>query len=305
MTELVAERFAETVARIDLGAWMETPGARPQSVAGFLVDALRRMDVSHIFAVPGRPLLALYEELSTEPRVTCVLAKHEEGAGFMAEGYAQASGKLGVTPATSGPGALHALTAAASATSDGVPMLVITAQTERASYGRGSLQDSSGVHDSLDTVAAFAAVTKESTALAHPNQLPRLLAQAVRVAYAGRPGAVHLAIPADMFTQPVHLDPRERDQDLTRPQPLPAPVPAVVALAEAVRSARRGVVLAGQGDHGHQRRLRIGHGHSLAWGSGCRSCHRQRPAAGKEKAVAEVLRTVARSSARRVPDSLP
>jgi acetolactate synthase-1/2/3 large subunit len=178
------------------------------------------------------------------PGLEPVLAKHEEAATFMALGYAQVTGKLGVMCATTGPGALHALTGVASATADSVPVLALTAQVDSSVFGRGGLQDSSGRGWSVDTVDAFQSATKLSALAVHPEQVPRLLALAVRTAYAGRPGGVHLSLPADVLTGRLKTDALP---DLRRPG-VAAPDPSAVAeLAEAVRAAGHGVVLAGQG----------------------------------------------------------
>ena len=216
------------------------------TVAEYLVRSIERLGATHVFAVPGGPLLHLYEALCDSDKQTVVLAKHEEGAAFMAEGYAQTSGQVGVVCTTSGPGALHALTAAASATSDSVPLLVVTAQTETSLFGRGSLQDSSGGNWAVDSVDAFKSATKLSTALAHPRQFPRLLRRALATACSGRPGAVHLSLPADLLPQPTGADLAE---PLPDPRSLtPAVEPAAVReLASALRQAEHGVVLAGQG----------------------------------------------------------
>jgi acetolactate synthase-1/2/3 large subunit len=179
-----------------------------------------------------------------------VLARHEEGAGFMAEGSAQASGCPGVVCTTAGPGALHALTAAASATSDGVPVLVISAQTGTSVAGRGSLQDSSGGNWSVDTVAAFRSATKLSAAVLHPDQTPRLLAHAMRTAWTGRRGAVHLSVPTDFLSRSVTADTSPCIRALERLRSTPATEPAGAAvrhLADMLQGAGKGVVLAGQG----------------------------------------------------------
>ncbi|WP_406053831.1 thiamine pyrophosphate-binding protein [Streptomyces sp. NBC_01077] len=226
----------------------EPPGREadePQSVAGFIVRALSEAGVTHVFGVPGGPLMPLYEALEDCPGIEPVLAKHEEGAAFMALGHAQVTGRLGVVCGTAGPGALHALTGVASATADGVPVLALTAQVSSSSFGRGGLQDSSGGSWGVDTVDVFRSATKLSALAATPAQVPRLLALSVRTAYLGRPGGVHISLPADVLSG--YLEVATPLPDLRRPCIGPPDPSAVAKLVGAVRAAHRGVVLAGQG----------------------------------------------------------
>ncbi|WP_129311550.1 thiamine pyrophosphate-binding protein [Streptomyces sp. L2] len=218
--------------------------AAPQSVATFLVRALAQAGVTHVFGVPGGPLMPLYEALEDCPGIEPVLAKHEEGAAFMALGYAQVTGRLGVVCGTVGPGALHALTGVASATADGVPVLALTAQVNSSCFGRGGLQDSSGGNWSVDTVDAFRSATKLSALAVRPAQVPRLLALAMRSAYAGRPGGVHVSLPADVLTGRLEAS---TPNGIRRPAVVAPDPSAVSQLTGAVQAARRGVVLAGQG----------------------------------------------------------
>lgn len=227
-----------------------TPGGRcggagkVLSVSSWLVDALCAQGVEYVFGVPGGPLLSFYEELENSPGLRLVLARHEEAAAFMADGYAQASGRLAVVCATTGPGAMHALTGVASATSDAMPLLLITAQTVASASGRSGLQDSSGGNWSVDTVEMFRTATKLSTRLAHPGQLPWLFRHLMRTIWSGRPGAAHLSVSSDMMNSPV--------PDASLPLPYraasTAPDPAAVELlAQKLRRSRRPVILAGQG----------------------------------------------------------
>src|SRR5258708_17879731 len=108
-----------------------------------LLRALEEEGVTHIFGVPGGPLVPLFEALAERERIKPILAKHEEGAAFMAEGYARVRRGLGVCCATSGPGATNALTGVASAYSDSIPVLALTAQVPTNVFGKGGVQDSS------------------------------------------------------------------------------------------------------------------------------------------------------------------
>lgn len=218
-------------------------------VARVILQALADAGAEYLFGVPGGPLLPLYEELAEAggKGVVPVLAKHEEGAAFMAEGYAQVSGQLGAACGTTGPGAMNALTALASATSDFVPLLFLSGQVARSAVGHGSLQDSSGGTWSTDVVAALRPATKLSMGVADATQLPVLLDHAIAAATVGLPGAAHLNIPADVLAASV---PETATRPITRSRGEARGVPdsaTLNRLAEALDSSRHPVILAGQG----------------------------------------------------------
>jgi acetolactate synthase-1/2/3 large subunit len=176
------------------------------SAIQFLLHALEEEGVTHIFGVPGGPLVPLYEALDEQHAITPILAKHEEGAAFMAEGYARVRRGLGVCCATSGPGATNALTGVASAYSDSIPLLLLSGQVSTSAFGKGGLQDSSGMHWNLDIVDIYRSATKFSAMLNSPQQAPHLVRRALRTALTGRQGAVHLNLPADVVKQPVWIE---------------------------------------------------------------------------------------------------
>lgn len=168
-----------------------------------LLKALEEEGVTHIFGVPGGPLVPLFEALDERKRIQPILAKHEEGAAFMSEGYARVRRGLGVCCATSGPGATNALTGVASAHSDSIPVLALTAQVSTSVFGMGGLQDSSSGNWNVDIVDAYRAVTKLSLMLQNGAQMPQMVRRMLRAALTGRTGAVHLNLPADVVKQPV------------------------------------------------------------------------------------------------------
>src|SRR5689334_19104612 len=173
------------------------------TVIQVLLRALEEEGVTHIFGVPGGPLVPLYEALAQRQRIQPILTKHEEGAAFMAEGYAQVRRGLGVCCGTSGPGATNALTGVASAYSDSIPLLFLSAQVSTTAFGKGALQDSSGGNWNIDIVDIFRSATKFSTMLNGAQQAPNLVRRAIRTALTGRQGAVHLNLPADLLKQTV------------------------------------------------------------------------------------------------------
>ncbi|EYF01784.1 thiamine pyrophosphate-binding protein [Chondromyces apiculatus] len=218
-------------------------GAYGATVVEILLDRLEAEGVEYIFGVPGASLTPIYEALLERTAIKQILAKHEEGAALMAAGYARVSGKIGVCCATTGPGGTNALTGVASAYADSVPLLMVTGQASTQFFGKGAFQESSS--QGIDIVQIFRPVTKLSVMLHNAERFPALLHEALRVARIGRPGPVHLNIPADFMKEfvastripPVHLRP------LSRPADRASVIEAVKVLSEAERPA----ILAGHG----------------------------------------------------------
>lgn len=161
---------------------------------------LERLGVEYVFGVPGGSIEPFYDALARSERrggIRTITARHETGAAFMAEGYTRETGRIGVCCSTAGPGATNLLTGVASAYAEGIPMLVITAQTALDRFGQGSLQETSctGIH----TVEMFARCTRYNTLVSHPAQLETKLLQAVSHAMSNQPGPAHLGIPLDVM----------------------------------------------------------------------------------------------------------
>ncbi len=179
---------------------------QPLPAIHVLLRALEEEGVTHIFGVPGGPLVPLFEALAERERIQPILTKHEEGAAFMAEGYARVRRGLGVCCATSGPGATNALTGIASAYSDSIPVLLLSAQISTNAFGKGALQDSSSGNWNIDVVDIYRSATKLSIMLQNAQQMPHLIRKVIRTALTGRPGAVHLNLPADIVKQPAPFE---------------------------------------------------------------------------------------------------
>jgi acetolactate synthase I/II/III large subunit len=126
-----------------------------------------------------------------------VLTRHESGAAFIADGYARASGRIGVCCSTTGPGATNLITGVASAFAEQVPLLVITPQTRIPDFSRGCFQDSS--QDGVNIMGMFDHCTRYSSMVTHPNQLEKKLAAALTAALGNPKGPAHLSIPIDIF----------------------------------------------------------------------------------------------------------
>ncbi|QBD80940.1 thiamine pyrophosphate-binding protein [Ktedonosporobacter rubrisoli] len=211
-----------------------------------LLEGLEELGVTHIFGVPGGPLVPLFEALAERERIRPVLAKHEEGAAFMAEGYARVKRGLGVCCATSGPGATNALTGIASAYSDSIPVLLLSAQVSTSTFGKGALQDSSSGNWNVDVVDIYRSATKLSLMLQNGPQMPHLIRRAIRTALTGRPGAVHLNLPADVVKQEA---PVAALNVLKHHAHVAAggDIQAIQQIAQVLSTARMPAVLAGHG----------------------------------------------------------
>src|SRR3990167_63874 len=148
--------------------------------ADLLVAYLNQLKIDYVFGVPGGAIEPLFDALARSERkggVRAVVARHEAGAAFMADGYARETGRLGVCCATTGPGATNLLTGVASAYADNVPMLVITAQTPLPKFGRRALQDSSC--SAIDIVGMFRHCTRYNSLVSHHEQLENKLIAAI------------------------------------------------------------------------------------------------------------------------------
>ena len=187
-----------------------SPVVKPHSkleLGDLLVGYLEQLDVKYVFGVPGGAIEPLYNALARSerrngPRV--ITARHETGAAFMAEGYTRQTGKIGVCCATTGPGTTNLITGIASAYEDQIPMLVITAQTALANFGKGALQESSCT--GVNTVAMLEYCTRYNTLISHIDQFEQKLVTAIMTAHQSPNGPVHLSVPLDILRSlaPMH-----------------------------------------------------------------------------------------------------
>ncbi len=170
------------------------------TLSDLIVEYLEQFGIEYVFGVPGSPLGPLFDALvRSEQRggPRAVLARHEAGAAFIADGYARESGKIGVCCSTTGPGATNLITGVASAYAEQIPMLVITSQTRISDFSFGCFQDSS--RDGVDIVSMFDHCTRYNSMVTHPNQLEKKLAAALTTAMGNPKGPAHLSIPIDIF----------------------------------------------------------------------------------------------------------
>ena len=167
-----------------------------------LLAYLEQLGVEYVFGIPGGAIEPLYNALAKSERQggpRAIVARHETGAAFMADGYSRSTGKLGVCCATTGPGATNLITGVALAYENHIPMLVITAQTPLSSFGAGAVQESSCT--GINTVALFQQCCRYSTLVSHPEQFERKLITAIMTAFAEPRGPVHLSVPMDVMRE--------------------------------------------------------------------------------------------------------
>ncbi len=221
------------------------PDDRPE-VADILVAYLEQIGVEYVFGIPGGAIEPLYNALARSARrggPRHVLARHESGAAFMADGYARETGKLGVCCSTSGPGATNLITGVACALDNGIPMLVITGQPALPSFGRNPLQESACT--GIDTLGMFRHCTRYNSLVSHPNQFEPKLVSALQRATRAPRGPAHLSVPVDVFRSPsMHARPCYDLRNLLQPAVM-IDVAAVSALCDMLLRANKVVLVIG------------------------------------------------------------
>jgi len=204
-----------------------------------LIRALEEEGVEVVFGIPGGAILPAYDPL-VDSKLRHILTRHEQGAGHAAEGYAWATGKVGVCMATSGPGGCNLVTALADAKMDSVPMVAITGQVPTAVVGNDAFQEA-------DITGITMPVTKHNELVLNTEDIPRVIREAFHIASTGRPGPVLVDIPKDVLIERAEWN-RPDDVDLAGYKPTVRGNPRQVR--EAVRmilEAKRPVVYAGGG----------------------------------------------------------
>jgi acetolactate synthase I/II/III large subunit len=214
-----------------------------------IVKGLESVGVEAAFGGNGENIASLTLALKHAEKIRPIMTRHEQAASFMACGYAMYTNRLGVCFATVGPGAFNLFSGLAVAMSDSYPVLAITGYVSLDWRGRGAANDTSGLNCTPDSQAMFAATTKKSYLLTDIADTCDVLEDAVNVAFAGRPGPVHIGVPQNLTHPRVKVanyhDIRLRVKPLS---PEPARVKAIAAaLADALREDRPVVVLAGFG----------------------------------------------------------
>ncbi|OKL51606.1 acetolactate synthase large subunit [Buchananella hordeovulneris] len=224
-----------------MGSTADKSASPPERMTGAraVIRSLQELGVTDVFGMPGGAILPIYDEIFASS-LNHILIRHEQGGGHAAEGYAHATGKVGVCFATSGPGATNLVTALADANMDSVPVLAITGQVGRPAMGTDAFQEA-------DIVGATMPLTKHSFLVTNPQEIPQRIAEAYHLASTGRPGPVLVDIPKNIqaaemdFSWPPTLD---------LPGYAPPSAPAAEKITDAldlIRAAKRPVAYVGGG----------------------------------------------------------
>ncbi|MCM7398269.1 acetolactate synthase large subunit [Enterobacter cloacae] len=206
--------------------------------AQLIVHLLERQGITTVAGIPGGTVLPLYDALSQSTQIRHVLARHEQGAGFIAQGMARTQGKPAVCMACSGPGATNLVTAIADARLDSIPLICITGQVPSSMIGTDAFQE-------VDTYGISIPITKHNYLVRDITELPQVISDAFRIAQSGRPGPVWIDIPKDVQTAEIEID--------VLPEPgerAPAPEFSAESVRDAaamINAAKRPVLYLGGG----------------------------------------------------------
>jgi acetolactate synthase-1/2/3 large subunit len=216
------------------GATVEVTGAQA------LLECLRQEGVEIVFGYPGGQVLPIYDALYGVTDVRHILVRHEQGAAHMADGYARASGKVGVCLATSGPGATNLVTGIATAYMDSIPIVAITGQVPTFAIGKDAFQEA-------DITGITMPITKHNYLITNAADIPLVMKDAFHIARTGRPGPVLVDVPRDV--QAAKLDFRYPEKvDLPSYRPTRSGHPRmIVRAAELIATAERPVIYGGGG----------------------------------------------------------
>jgi len=214
---------------------MELTGAQA------LIKSLEMQQVEVMFGLPGGAILPVYDPI-IDSSIRHILVRHEQGAGHMAEGYAQVTGRPGVAIVTSGPGATNIVTPLADAYMDSIPLVVVTGQVATSAIGSDAFQES-------DITGITMGITKHNWLITDAADIPRVVAEAFHVATTGRPGPVLIDVPKDVAQSSMDWYwPQPSDLDLPGYRPVTKGDPALIRqAAELILAAERPVIYAGGG----------------------------------------------------------
>lgn len=206
--------------------------------AQLIVHLLERQGITTVAGIPGGTVLPLYDALSQSTQIRHVLARHEQGAGFIAQGMARTQGKPAVCMACSGPGATNLVTAIADARLDSIPLICITGQVPSSMIGTDAFQE-------VDTYGISIPITKHNYLVRDIAELPQVISDAFRIAQSGRPGPVWIDIPKDVQTAEIEIDVLPEPGDRA-----PAPEFSAESVRDAaamINAAKRPVLYLGGG----------------------------------------------------------
>ena len=215
-------------------------------VSELIVKYMERIGIDTIFGMPGAHILPVYDSLY-DSSIQSVLAKHEQGAAFMAGGYARASGKIGACITTAGPGATNLVTGIANAYADKQPILIITGEAPTYIFGKGGLQESSGEGGSIDQGALFKGITKYNKIVERTDYLANVLNNTSKILFSNTPGPVLLSFPYNV--QKELVDSAILDDIITEKKPALSKLdnPQIAELTDYLTTASKPVIVSGYG----------------------------------------------------------
>ncbi|MGO1338713.1 MAG: acetolactate synthase large subunit [Cellulosimicrobium funkei] len=222
------------------GASNGAPTGEEMTGAQSIVRSLEEAGAEVVFGIPGGAILPTYDPLMDSQRLRHILVRHEQGGGHAAQGYAHATGRVGVTMATSGPGATNLVTPIADANMDSIPLVAITGQVAESMIGTDGFQEA-------DIVGITMPITKHSYLVTDPDDIPRTIAEAFHIASTGRPGPVLVDIAKSAMQSRTTFS---WPQDVQLPGYHPVTKPHSKQIKEAARllaTARRPVLYVGGG----------------------------------------------------------
>lgn len=216
------------------------------TVSELIVKYLEKLGIDFIFGMPGAHILPVYDSLY-QSKIKTVLAKHEQGASFMACGHAKASGGISACITTAGPGATNLVTGIANAYVDKQPVLIITGETSTYIFGKGGLQESSGEGGTIDQQALFKGITKYNKVIERTDYLANVLNRAAKILLSDNSGPVLLSIPYNV--QKEMVEDSILDEVVTQPLSRSARVASedVTALAGLIIESKNPVIISGYG----------------------------------------------------------
>jgi acetolactate synthase-1/2/3 large subunit len=237
--EMAHASFAHRHAEID----SQSVEARELTGSQILCEALIREGVETLYGYPGGAIMPFYDALTSYSTLHHVLVRHEQAAAHAADGYARATGKVGVCVATSGPGATNLVTGLATAYMDSTPIVAITGQVARPFIGRDAFQET-------DVIGLTQPITKHSFLVQRIEDLADIVHAAFQLARSGRPGPVLIDVPKDIQFSKTLYRPSAQVISLEQYRATRAPQPAAAAIdqaAQLIAAAQRPVIMSGHG----------------------------------------------------------
>ncbi|HML97191.1 MAG TPA: biosynthetic-type acetolactate synthase large subunit [Tepidiformaceae bacterium] len=208
--------------------------------AQMVLESLQREGVDTIFGYPGGVVLPLYDTLPQYPGIRHILVRHEQGAAHMADGYARASGRMGVCLGTSGPGATNLVTGICTAWMDSTPVLALTGNVTRSLLGKDGFQEA-------DITGITHSITKHNYLVMRPEEIALTMREAAHICRTGRPGPVLVDIPKDVFQESAEFDWPEQINLRGYKPTTEGHAGMIRRAAELIDQSKRPIIIAGHG----------------------------------------------------------